>query len=161
MLTLTEEQTAKLFELLGLPPDTDPTDIDAILAVIADLVKQATEAPDGDTSKPSAVAAAAKRLGLEAIDVDTLTALRTDAAEGRRIKAAAAKAKVEGQVDDAIKTGKIAASRRGHWVTLIQADPGMADVLASIPNETAVPLTEVGHAKEPNDDFAEESAWFY
>ena len=155
-LTFTDEQTTRLFELLGLPADTDPTDVDAILAVIENL---ADAEADTDTSKPSAVAAAAKRLGLEAVDSDTLTSLRADAAEGRRLAAAAAKAEVETTVDDAIRKGKIAASRRGHWVNLISADPGMADVLAAVPDETAVPLTEIGHATEPNLD--EPAAWFY
>jgi hypothetical protein len=30
------------------------------------------------------------------------------------------------------------------WVTLLQADPGMADVLASVPDNT-MPITEIGH----------------
>jgi hypothetical protein len=68
--------------------------------------------------------------------------------------------KVEASVDDAIAKGKIAPSRRGHWVTLIQADPGMAEVLTSVPNETAVPMTELGHSLETNDaDTGGE--WFY
>jgi hypothetical protein len=32
------------------------------------------------------------------------------------------------------------ASRRKHGVSLIAAEPGMADVLAAVPDETAVPL---------------------
>jgi hypothetical protein len=31
-------------------------------------------------------------------------------------------------------------------VSLIAADPGMADVLVAVPDETAVPLKEIGHA---------------
>ena len=159
MLTFTEEQTTRLLELLGLPADTDLTDIDAILAVIESLTE--VEA-SGDDTKPSAVAAAAKRLGLEAIDTDTLAALRADATEGRQIKAAAAKAKVEGQVDDAIRHGKIPPSRRTHWVDLITADAGMADVLASTPNETAVPMTEIGHGQTSDGEHLDEPApWFH
>ena len=82
------------------------------------------------------------------LDNDTAAALRRDAAEGRKIKTAAAKAKVEASVDDAVDKGKITPSRRKHWVTLIEADPGMADVLAAVPNETAVPLIEVGHGTD-------------
>lgn len=155
-ITFTDEQTTRLLELIGAPADT--SDVEAILAVIDDLAKQAVEA--GDDAKPSEVAAAAKRLGLEAIDADTLTALRNDAAEGRQIKAAAAKAKIEGQVDDAIQHGKITVGRRKHWVDLIAADPGMADVLASVPNETAVPLSEIGHGQGADGEPIEEAAWF-
>lgn len=157
-LTFTDDQTNQLFELLGLPADTDPADVDAILAVIDDLAKQAAVAGDNDT-KPSAVAAAAKRIGMEVVDSDTLAALRTEAAEGRQVKAAAAKAKIDGQVADAIRAGKITPARRDHWVTLITADPGMGDVLASVPDETAVPLTEVGHASD-SDNLTDAATWF-
>ncbi|MGK9270330.1 phage protease [Williamsia muralis] len=140
-ITFDEEQTAKLFELLGLPPETDPTDTKAILAVLEDLAKQA-----GDGTKPSEIAAAAKRIGLGTIDADTLENLHREATEGRQLKAAEARRKVEASVSDAIGKGKITPARRKHWVTLISADPGMAEVLASVPDETAVPISEIGHA---------------
>ena len=44
-------------------------------------------------------------------------------------------------------------------MTLIQADPGMTQVLASVLNETTVPLTELGHSLEPNERDA--GGWFY
>ncbi|EUA09422.1 hypothetical protein I546_4164 [Mycobacterium kansasii 732] len=44
---------------------------------------------------------------------------------------------------------------------MIEADPGMAEVLASVPAETAVPMTEIGHALEPVDAGAEAPGWFY
>jgi hypothetical protein len=61
------------------------------------------------------------------------------------------KAKVEAAVDDAIEKGKITPGRRKHWVELLSCDPGIADVLASIPNETAVALSEIGHASAESD----------
>ena len=42
---------------------------------------------------------------------------------------------------------------------LAAADPGMLEVLASVPDETAVPMTELGHSIEPAD--AGGSEWFY
>ncbi|MDC9015200.1 hypothetical protein [Mycobacterium marinum] len=66
----------------------------------------------------------------------------------------------ESSVDDAISRGKVTVARRKHWVTLIEADPGMADVLAGIADETAVPLAEVGHSADV-DGHAEPAAWFY
>lgn len=114
----------------------------------------------GDPAKPSTIAASAKRAGLEALDTDTAAALRRDAAEGRKIAAAAAKSKVEASVDDAVGKGNITPSRRKHWVALIEADPGMADVLAATPNETAVPMTEVGHSAD-NADLTQPATWFY
>jgi len=99
---------------------------------------------------------------MEVIDAATAEALRRDAAEGRRIAAAAAHARVEVAVDDAVNKGKITAARRKHWVTLIEADPDMAKTLADIPNETAVPMTEIGHSVDASaDDLAEAGRWFY
>jgi hypothetical protein len=37
-----------------------------------------------------------------------------------------------------VNKGKITPSRRKHWVPLIEADSGMADRLAAVPNEAAV-----------------------
>lgn len=144
-LTFDDEQAATLLDALGLPTDT--TDLGIIHATVKDAVTAST----AEGAQPSAVAAAARRAGLEVVDADTIKTLRQDAAEGRQIKAAAAKAKIEAAVDDAINNGKITAARRKHWVALLEADPGMADVLAGIPNETATPLTEIGHGVDAPD----------
>lgn len=71
-----------------------------------------------------------------------LTELRRDATDGRKIAAVAARTKVEAAVDDAVGKDKATPSRRKHLLS-IEADPGMADVLA-VPNETAVPVSEIG-----------------
>jgi hypothetical protein len=68
---------------------------------------------------------------------------------------------VEAAVDDAVNNGKITAARRKHWVQLIEADPAMADVLAAVPSETAVPLHEVGHSAQMNGAADSDSGWFY
>ena len=153
-LTLTDDQAAALLDALGLPADT--TDAQLVVDTAKDLAAQAEAL---DPAKPSTVAAAAKRNGLEVIDKDTAEALRRDAQDARRQEAAAELAKVEADVDDAISKGKITPGRRGHWVTLIQADPDMAEVLASVPNETAIPLSDLGHSLEPAD--SAEAGWFY
>ena len=154
----TPDQAAQLLNLLGLPPDT--TDPATILAVVADLV--ADEAGEPADPAPSAVAAAAQRVGLEVVDADTLAALRREAAEGRQVKAAAERQRIEATVDDAIRRGKITAARRGHWVELLQADPGMADVLARTPDETAVPITAIGHGVSEDEHQAHaETGWVY
>lgn len=154
-LTFDDTQAAALLDALGLPIDT--TDIDTILAT----VKDAVDASTADNAQPSAVAAAARRVGLELIDADTVTALRRDAAEGRQIQAAAKRKQVEDTVTDAIRKGKITVARKQHWVTLIEADPEMAKVLASVPDETAVAMSEIGHslANEDTDNITA-AAWF-
>jgi hypothetical protein len=153
-MEFTPEQITTLLAALGLPADTG--DPQLVVDTAVDLAAQL-----GDPAKPSTIAASAKRAGLEVLDTDTAAALRRDAAEGRKIAAAAAKAKVEASVDDAVDKGKITPSRRQHWVSLIEADPGMADVLAAVPNETAVPMSEVGHSADTSGDLADAAEWFY
>lgn len=158
-LTLNDTQEAELLKLLGLP-EAEPgeADVEVVIATIVDLAAQ-VQALDPD--KPSTVAAAAARNGLELLDKETASALRRDAAEGRRVAAAAARAQVEAAVDTAVNKGKITPGRRKAWVQLIEADPGMADVLAKVPDETAVPLSEVGHAANTTGDIDQPAGWFY
>jgi hypothetical protein len=156
-LTLNDAQETELLKTLGLP-DAQPgeTDVELVIAAVTDLADQA-----GDPAKPSTIAASAKRAGLEVLDNDTAAALRRDAQEGRRVVAAAAKARTEAVVDDAIRKGKIAGSRRKHWITIIEADPESATILASIADETAVPLTEVGHSEDAPANADGGGEWFY
>ena len=149
------DQAGQLLDLLGLPADT--TDPDLIVATVADLVAQVAA-----ELKPSEVAAAAERQGFDLIDADSLAALRREAAEGRQVKAAAEAQRVEASVDDAIRKGKITPSRRKHWVDLIAADPGMADVLARTPDETATAMSAIGHGVDAAEGSATHAdAWLY
>jgi hypothetical protein len=156
-LTFTDDQPAALLDMLGLPADT--TDVDTVLATIQDCATD--EQSEGDMAKPSAVAAAAKRIGFEVIEAASLELLRRGATEGRQLKAAVERQDIETTVDEVIRKGKIAASRRKHWVSLIGADPGMAEVLASVPDETAMPMTEIGHGVANEDGLAESAEWFH
>ncbi|ETB31463.1 phage protease [Mycobacterium avium] len=155
-LTLDDEQAAALLDALGLPADTG--DVELILATAKDLAAQAAGM---NPEKPSTVAAAARKAGLEVVDTATLTALRHDAREARTLKAAAVQQRIEAAVDDAVTKGKITAARKGHWITLCTHDEKMLEVLASVPNETAVPMSELGHSIEPADAGADQQAWFY
>ncbi|MFN3003023.1 hypothetical protein [Mycolicibacterium wolinskyi] len=156
-MEFTPEQITALLDALGLPADT--TDAQLVVDTAVDLAAQVETL---DPAQPSTVAAAARRNGMEVLATADAEALRRDAAEGRRVAAAAAaKAKVEASVDDAISKGKITHGRRKHWVSVIEADPGMADVLASYPDEMAVPLSEVGHAADNSADLDKPAAWFY
>jgi hypothetical protein len=155
-MEFTPEQITALLETLGLPADA--TDSELAVATAADLAAQVEGI---DPAKPSTVAAAARKHGMDLIDHDTHEALKRDAAAGRQIAASAARAKVEAAVDDAVTKGRITPARRTHWVTLIEADPGMADVLAAVPNETAVPLREVGHCADKGAQDTETGQWFY
>lgn len=157
-LTFDDSQATKILTTLGLPANT--TDPDVVIATAEDL---AAESADIDPAKPSTIAAAANKAGLEVIDTATAEALRRDATTGRQMAADAAKQKIEATVDDSIRRGKITPGRRQHWVTLIAADPGMADVLSQIPDETAAPMTEAGHGNNPDPgaSMTEPGEWFY
>lgn len=76
--------------------------------------------PAPNASRPAALSGPA----LEVVDTDTLAALRHDAQEGRKVAAAAKAQKIEAAVDEALRLGKIAPSRRRHWVTLCTHDEG-------------------------------------
>ncbi|MEC4763365.1 hypothetical protein VT930_09635 [Mycobacterium sherrisii] len=147
-LTFNDDQATQLLQFLGLPDDT--TDLDLILSTIADMAK----ADGGDP------VAAAKRAGLATIDPDSLLQLRADAQKGRDLAAAAAKHEVEQKVEAAIHAGKIPPSRRKHWVQLISSDAGMAEVLASMP-DNLIPMNEIGHSLGgDNNQLAERADWF-
>ncbi|MFN6549493.1 phage protease [Mycolicibacterium septicum] len=152
-LSFNDDQAADLLDTLGLPADT--TDIAVALATVKDAVTAA--AP----TQPSAIAAAAKQAGLEVVDSDTMAALRNDAAEGRRIQASVARQKIEDTVINAVNKGKITPARKDHWVNLITADPAMAEVLNAVPDETAVPLSEMGHGVGNEDGQPPRADWFY
>ncbi|OJZ75696.1 hypothetical protein BRW65_03940 [Mycobacterium paraffinicum] len=155
-LEFDDAEAAVLLDRLGLPEDT--TDTELVLDTLKDALRGAPLMAD---TPPSQIAAAAKKHDLEVMDTQTLAALRHDAAEGRKIAAAAKAQKIEAAVDEAVSTGKITAARKQHWVTLCTHDEKMLEVLASVPNETAVPINELGHSIDPADDRADKPAWFY
>lgn len=141
-LAFDDQQATALLATLGLPATT--TDPSTVVATVTD----ALEATDIATAAPSVIVAAAAKAGLEAVDADTLAALRHEAAEGRQIKATLERERITAAVDDAVSKGKITPARREHWVNLISADPGMGEVLAKVPDGTAVPISEIGYSSE-------------
>jgi hypothetical protein len=155
-LTFDDTQAAALLEALGLPADS--TDVDLVVQTAQDLAAQVEAL---DPAKPASVAAAAARNGCEVLDKDTADALRRDAQAGRQIAAAAAKARIETAVDKAVDRGAITVARKRHWIALLEADPAMEQVLAAVPDELAVSLSEVGHSADNTGDLAEASPWFY
>lgn len=132
------DQWGMLLTLLGGNADDQADDV---IGYITDLTTNEAAA----AGQPSAIVAAAHKKGLEVLDGELVAKLRRDAAEGQKIKAKAASDRREGIVHAAISRGAITPGRRKHWLTLLEADPGMEQVLASTPAETAVPLREIGH----------------
>lgn len=136
---LTPEQWGAIVALVGLDDTATPDDV---VAAIQDLAQ--VEA--AGAGQPSAIVAAARKRGLEVLDGELVAKLKADAAEGRKVLAKAASDRREGIVHAAISRGAITPGRRKHWLALLEADPGMEQVLASTPAETAVPLSAIGHS---------------
>lgn len=152
-LTFNDEQAIALLGPLGLPADT--TDPATVVATVSDALAADTLT----NAAPSALIVAAKNAGLEVLDADTATALRHDAAEGRQIKAAVERERIVNAVNSAVAKGKITPARKEHWVNLITADPAMAEYLNNIADETAVPLTEIGHGVGNEDGSVPDAAY--
>lgn len=136
--TIPPELWGRLLDALGLPPDADPE-------MVALAVEDAVTTP---------VAASA---GLVQVDPDTLTALRREAEQGRTIAAAAVQRERTQLVAAAVAAGKITPARREHWLTVLAADPVMANTLAALP-AGLVPMVELGYSGE---EVAEPAAWFH
>lgn len=146
---------------LGLGPDATDEEVLAALDKLASTEQEDTDEDATTTEDDSAevgagtavdgkeLVAAAAKAGLVLMDPARVAKLESDAAAGalaRQTQVAEAHAKV---VDSAVAKGKITAPRRDHFLALMKADPeGTTALLDSIPAETAVPLTEVGHGTE-------------
>lgn len=143
-LTLTDEQLTAATEALGLDADADG---DAIVAAIEELAT----APEGEPA-PAPTPGAQNSAEMEQ--------LRADAQQGRILAAEARKREVTDKVSAALRRGAITTARKQHWINVIEADPAMADALAKLPDNFAVPLTEIGHGVESGDQLVERADWF-
>lgn len=131
-----------LRQRLGLAENVE--DDDTILAAVDEaLNERADDTPPANLSA-EAVAAAAASHGLAVVDQDTFAEVRRQAAEGAALAERVAVQNRERTVDDAIRTGKIAASSRDVWLNKLKADETEAEVLNSFPDGT-IPVGEVGH----------------
>lgn len=104
------------------------------------------------TAPPSAAAvAAAAPLAQQPPNADVPAGMRlVDATlleDGQRAQIELARLRRDNVINDAVRTGKIALSRREHWERMYANDPSYAaSALAAIEPESAVPLTELGHS---------------
>ncbi|MCG5431230.1 ATP-dependent Clp protease proteolytic subunit [Mycobacterium sp. MYCO198283] len=146
-----------VLDALGLPEDA--TD-EEVTAKIAELNKggDGTGAAGGaqpdddkvDAAEVKQLTDAAAKLGLTIIDPGTLAALQANSELGAKAHAKLETQRITAAVDAAIGLGKIPPARRDHFVALMRADEvGTTKLLAEIPAETAVPMTELGHAMTP------------
>ncbi|GAC71021.1 ATP-dependent Clp protease proteolytic subunit [Gordonia soli NBRC 108243] len=145
-----------LAERLGIDADADDeTTLKALEEALAERADDVTpDGGNGDT-EPSVgdLNTAAAKHGLRLVDSakwDEVTAQAAAGKDARDRQVAGEQAKV---VDSAISKGKITSARRDHFLALMKADTeGTTKLLADLPDETAVPLSELGHSTEPDLD---------
>ena len=124
-----------LMKRLGIKPDAELDD-DAVLAELDEaLEERADEGSRGPAQLPE---------GVVAVDADTYQQLQQDAQAGREAREQQLVERRENLVDSAIQDGRIAPARRDHWLKSLAADPGSAEVLASLEKGT-VPLAPKGY----------------
>ncbi|WP_306372028.1 phage protease, partial [Nocardia sp. CC216A] len=147
---ITNEQLAALRTALGLADDAD---LDAIIAAIQELVTTAAE--DATTAAAEQAAAAeqvaAGRLpaGAVAIDSGRLAALEADSQRFAAFLARQRADDIEVTLSTAVREGRITPANREAWRKTLDTDleHGKA-LLSSMAANTAVPVSELGHATE-------------
>ncbi len=143
-----------LRERLGILADAEIDEGGLLSALDEALSERATEeAPQASATPPP---------GTVLVEVATLDELRANADLG-------VKAHLRQQADDqaalvfaAVEDGRIAPSRRDHWLASLKADPGSAQVLAELAPGT-IPVKAKGYTggveEAPDDDRIYQAAW--
>ncbi|MFY2788459.1 phage protease [Rhodococcus sp. MALMAid1271] len=144
-LTLTDEQETSLREALGLAEDAD---VDALIAAIEELATAPDPVPAtaaASFATPAALKSAAAKLGMSVHDDASLEARL---ARGDQAFETLQKRDRDAVVDTALSKGKIVPARREHYVGMMAMDPeGTKAFLEGLPDECAVPITEIGHGQ--------------
>ena len=150
-MQLSDEQAAKLRAALNLPADAD-LDPDAVLAGVEKLTASGDGSP-GTTSK--------NLPGTITVDRQVWDDQQKRIRKLEDIAASQQRTERERMVDDAIKAGKFAPSRRDHWLRLAEADPaGTATVLAGL-TPGAIPVSDLGLPGAENFDLDTEFAGLF
>lgn len=151
--------SVKVAERLGLGDDATDDDVLAKIDELENTVGADDDpAEDGpppvvETPELASALAVAEKAGMVLIPQARLVRLEEQAAAGvvaldNQVAQAHA-----GVVDAAVAAGKITPAERGQYMTLMKADPDTTTkLLAGIPAEARVSLTEIGHATEPIDN---------
>lgn len=154
-----------LAQKLGLTADADDDAVmTAFEAALAASQTAATEAGAGAEAAPEAtpeqLAAAAAKHGLVVLDESVVTGMRADAAAGREARDRQQDEDDARVVDTAISKGKITPARRDHFLASMKADrEGTTTLLEKTLQESAIPLTAMGHSTEPVENVAENPAY--
>ncbi|GAA3172524.1 phage protease [Nonomuraea roseoviolacea] len=134
-MQFSDEQLADLRAKLGLPADAD-LDPAALLAGVEKLAASSGDGSPGTKSK--------NLPGTITVDRQVWDDQQKRIRKLEDIAASQQRTERERMVDDAIKAGKFAPSRRDHWLRLAEADPvGTATVLAGLTPGT-IPVSDLG-----------------
>jgi len=143
---ITDDQLSALRTALGLADDAD---IDAIVAAVEAATK------DDETTEAGQQASAASRLpdGAVAIDSGRLAALEADSAQFKAFLAKQRKDNIETALSAAITEGRITPANKEVWRKTLDdnLEQGRA-LLASMAANSAVPVSELGHATDSAAD---------
>ncbi len=145
-LPMSDTIKAGLIERLGVK-DADISDEELLAALDETLEEQAdpTETP----------AARALPKGFTAIDETVLASLQENARLGAEARTEQERTRRDGIVKDALREGRIsAASSAAIRAQLDTNEAGTVALLATLPKNTAVPVTEIGRADDITDSDA-------
>ncbi|GAA2022470.1 head maturation protease, ClpP-related [Pseudokineococcus marinus] len=133
-VAFTDEQLTTMRQELGLGGDADEA---TIVAALTEALAERAEpsAPSPTASLPE---------GTSLIETATLDELRADARAGREARTQQITDRNDALVRAAVDDGRIPPVRADHWRAQLAADPGAAEVLASLEPGT-VPLAAKGH----------------
>ncbi len=152
-----------LAQKLGISADADDeTTLKAIDDALADKDSAESDSVDEAPAEatPEQIAAAAKKLGLTVLDSEIAQRLTVDAAAGREARDRQQSEDDAKVVNTAIDKGKITPARREHFLAMMAADrEGTTVLLEQTLQESAVPLTELGHSTEPVNNVADNPAY--
>lgn len=149
----------QLAETYGLDPDLGDDEFAA--AVEAAKVESSDgagdssggAAPAGTDSAPTAaqMAAFAEKHNVSFIANDVLAQLKNGAAAGEQALAAQAAAANAQTINEALASGRITAASAERWTEALNKNPEETrELLALIPQNSAVPVAEIGHCLVPD-----------
>ena len=174
-MEITNEQLAALRTALGLADDADLSAItDAAKAIgdqlptlrealglaedatIDDIVKAVKDKPADDGAPTDGQPAAASTKlpqGVVAVDAGRLATLEANSARFAEHLENERRAGVEKTLNAAISEGRITPAHKESWRKSFEANADQArDLLATLAPNSAVPVSELGHATEPADN---------
>lgn len=147
--TMSETLKQGLRDRLGIPADSI-LDEDGLLAAVDEALAEQDPNP--------APAPAAAAPGTVVLDEAQYRELQASAADGRAAREQQLQDRREALVTAAVNDGRIAPSRRDHWLNSLAADPGMEETLASL-EKGLVPVASVGYTGGVDESSEEDTIY--